>query len=136
MERLGFNLFSIGSLFSGIGGFELGFKRAGCSIAWQCEVDKHARSVLERHFPSVPCYEDVTTLSGRDMPPVDIITFGSPCQDLSVAGARGGLAGARSGLFYHAMRIVREMREVTNGRSPALIDTERTGPLVPQVEVV
>lgn len=111
---------TLGSLFSGIGGFESGFESAGFITRWQCEIDPHARAVLKRHWPDVPCYEDVTTMNGAMVPPVDIITFGSPCQDLSVAGRRGGLAGERSGLFHEAVRLIAEMREATNGRYPTL----------------
>lgn len=108
----------LGSLFSGIGGFEVAFESQGFSVAWQCEIDKPAQAVLRRHWPGVTLYEDVTAMQGGDVEPVDIITFGSPCQDLSVAGRRGGLAGERSGLFHEAVRLIAEMREATNGRYP------------------
>lgn len=106
------------SLFAGIGGFDLGFDRAGFTTAGQCEIDPHARSVLDRHWPTVPKHDDVTTLRGSTFGPADVVTFGSPCQDLSVAGKRAGLAGERSGLFTEAMRYIREMLEETNGQSP------------------
>lgn len=106
----------MGSLFTGIGGFDIAFERAGFETAWQCEIDPHASRVLETHWPTVTRYGDVTTLTNPE--PVDVVTFGSPCQDLSVAGKRAGLDGERSGLFFEAMRVIREMREVTNGRYP------------------
>jgi DNA (cytosine-5)-methyltransferase 1 len=106
----------MGSLFTGIGGFDLAFEREGFETAWQCEVDPHATRVLETHWPAVTRYGDVTTLTNPA--PVDVVTFGSPCQDLSVAGKRAGLDGERSGLFFEAMRVIREMREATDGRCP------------------
>ena len=83
-----------GSLFSGIGGFDLGLDRAGMGCAWQCEIDKPARSVLEQHWPNTPRYEDVHDV-GRNAPSVDLICGGFPCQAVSVAGSRAGLAGER-----------------------------------------
>ena len=98
----------VGSLFSGIGGFDLGLERAGMEVRWQCEIDKAARSVLRRHFPDATLYDDVTTFGG-DVEPIDLVCGGFPCQDLSVAGRRAGLAGKRSGLFYEFMRVVDEI---------------------------
>lgn len=94
------------SLFSGVGGMDLGLERAGHEVVGMCEIDQKARSVLARHRPNVPIHDDVTTLDtegyrGR----VDLVAGGSPCQDLSVAGKRAGLAGQRSGLFWHQCRI-------------------------------
>ncbi len=97
----------VGSLFSGIGGFDLGLERAGMEVRWQCEIDANAQSVLRRRFPDAALYDDVTTLGG-DVERVDLICGGFPCQDLSVAGRRAGLAGKRSGLFYEFMRIADE----------------------------
>ena len=99
-----------GSLFSGIGGFDLGFKRAGMEVAWQCEIDKQARAVLARHWPGVPCYDDVTKLRGADLSRVDVLCGGFPCQDISVAGKRAGLAGERSGLWFEFARIAGELK--------------------------
>lgn len=107
-----------GSLFSGIGGFDLGFDRAGIPARWQCEIDPAAREVLDRHWPDVPCHRDVSVLDGADLEPVDVVTFGSPCQDLSVSGRRAGLDGDRSNLFFEACRIVKEMRDATVGVAP------------------
>ncbi len=109
---------TIGSLFTGVGGADLGFLAAGCEVAFMCEIDPYAQSVLRRHFPDTPLYDDVRELRGSALPPVDAILACWPCQDLSVAGNRAGLAGGRSGLFWEIPRIVREMREVTGGRCP------------------
>jgi len=110
------------SLFSGVGGFELGFERVGFKTVFQCEIDRNAAGVLMRHWPDVPKWIDVTTLSGSTVVSVcaepDCVVFGSPCQDLSVAGRRAGIGGSRSSLFYEAIRVVKEIREVTNGEYP------------------
>lgn len=99
----------VGSLFSGIGGIDLGFERAGFEVAWQCEIDPHARRVLERHWPGVHIYGDVREVgSGADA--VDVLVGGFPCQDVSVAGRRAGLAGERSGLWFEFHRVLRELR--------------------------
>jgi DNA (cytosine-5)-methyltransferase 1 len=97
----------VGSLFSGIEGIGLGLEQAGHEIVWQCEQDEACRRVLGRHFPTVPCYEDVKEISGA--PRVDVLCGGFPCQDVSVAGRRAGLAGERSGLFFEFMRLVGEL---------------------------
>lgn len=107
-----------GSLFSGIGGFDLSFQRVGIDTLWMVENDAACQLVLRRHFLDAELYHDVCRVSGRYLAPVDIITFGSPCQDLSIAGKRAGMEGARSGLFFEAIRIIREMREATNGQYP------------------
>lgn len=99
-----------GSLFSGIGCVDVALERAGVRIAWQVEIDKDCRRVLDRHWPGVPKYEDVRDVDGRELEPVDLICAGWPCQDLSVAGLRAGLAGERSGLFVELMRIVVAVR--------------------------
>jgi DNA (cytosine-5)-methyltransferase 1 len=94
------------SLFSGVGGMDLGLERAGHEVVGMCEIDKHARSVLAHHWPGVPIHDDVTTLETEEWNErVDLVAGGSPCQDLSVAGKRAGLDGARSGLFWHQCRI-------------------------------
>ena len=98
------------SLFSGAGGFDLGFEWAGHETVAQVEFDPKCREVLARHWPEVPRYEDVCEFDGRDFTGVGIISGGFPCQDLSVAGKRAGLAGARSGLFFELARIVGEAR--------------------------
>jgi len=99
---------NVGSVFSGIGGFDEGFRRAGFGIAWMCEREPFCRTVLARHFPDVPCFDDVTTLVNA--PEIDVLVGGFPCQDVSVAGQRRGLAGERSGLFYEFMRLVDRFR--------------------------
>jgi DNA (cytosine-5)-methyltransferase 1 len=98
----------VGSLFTGIAGLDRGLEEAGMEVAWQCEIDKHARMILRRHYPDIPCYEDVTALSGRDVAPVDLIAAGSPCTNLSLSGKREGLDGPESRLFYEFVRILRE----------------------------
>jgi DNA (cytosine-5)-methyltransferase 1 len=96
------------SLFAGVGGFDLGLEQAGMTCVGQVEIDKHAQSVLQKHWPDVPKHDDVQTakdwadqigLTGN----VDLVAGGFPCQDLSIGGKRAGLAGARSGLFYDAL---------------------------------
>ena len=113
-----------GSLFTGVGGFDLGCDAAGWQCAFQVEWDKKASSVLEHHWPDVPKWSDVSDVNGADLPAVDVITFGFPCQDLSVAGKRAGLDGMRSGLFFEATRIIKEMREATNGKYPRIVIAE------------
>ena len=101
----------IGSLFSGVGGLELGLERAGCgSVVWQVERDPFCRSVLAKHWPSAVRFDDVCTVGLDNLPPVDIVCGGFPCQDLSYAGKGAGLAGERSGLWREYARIVRELR--------------------------
>ena len=91
------------SLFTGVGGFDLGLERAGHRIVAQCEADEKARAVLRRHWPYVPIHDDVVTYQPTEE--ADLVCGGFPCQDLSVAGKRAGLAGERSGLFFEAARI-------------------------------
>ena len=101
---------TIGSLFSGIGGLELGLERAGLGpVLWQVEIDPFARSVLAKHWPDVTRYEDVTAV-GAELGAVDLICGGFPCQDVSSAGKREGLAGSRSGLWHQFARIVGGLR--------------------------
>lgn len=101
---------TVGSLFAGIGGFDLGFERAGFDIRWQVEIDPWARAVLAKHWPHVHRRADVRTVGRRNLEPVDVICGGFPCQDISYAGSGAGLAGSRSGLWVHFARIVRELR--------------------------
>ncbi len=100
----------IGSLFSGIGGIDLAFEQAGFTVAWQVEIDRAANKILAKHWPHVPRYGDIQDVAPEDLTPVDVIAFGSPCTDLSVAGKRAGLKGAQSGLFYEAIRIIQGIR--------------------------
>lgn len=110
----------LGSLFDGIGVFPLAAVRCGIELVWASEIEKAPISITKRHFPDMAHLGDVTKLDGRDLPPVHIITFGSPCQNLSQIGNRKGLAGEKSSLFFQAIRIIREMREATNGLFPAI----------------
>lgn len=112
---------TLGSLFSGSGGFELAGIYAGIKPVWLSEIEPYAVLVTHNRLPDVKHYGDVSKLSGADLPPVDIITFGSPCQDMSIAGKRSGLDGERSGLFHQAIRIINEMRDATNGKYPRYI---------------
>ena len=109
---------TLGSLFDGIGGFPLAGKMAGITPVWASEIEPFPIRVTEKRLPEVKHYGDVHALNGAEMESVDIITFGSPCQDLSIAGRREGLSGSRSNLFHEAVRIIREMREKTNGKYP------------------
>ena len=112
------NQLTLGSLFDGIGGFPLAGIKAGISPIWASEIEPFPVRVTQKRLPDMKHYGDVSKLNGGDLEPVDIITFGSPCQDLSIAGKRSGLDGARSGLFREAIRIITEMRCKTNGRYP------------------
>lgn len=109
---------TLGSLFDGIGGWQLAAVRAGVKLVWSSEIEAFPLEVTKRHFPDTIQLGDVTKLDGADIPPVDIICAGSPCQDLSIAGKRAGLAGERSGLFVRAVDIVRGMRRATGGKQP------------------
>ena len=109
---------TLGSLFSGSGSFELGGMLAGITPIWNCDVEPFPIRVTTKRLPFVKHYGDICTLDGGTLEPVDIITFGSPCQDMSIAGKRAGLDGSRSNLFYEAVRIAKEMRCATNGRYP------------------
>ena len=104
------------SLFAGVGGFDLALERNGVKVVAAVEIDKHARGVLERRFPDTTLFEDVTEVTGDQLraagfvPERGIITGGFPCQDLSVAGKRAGLEGGRSGLFWHIVRLAKELQ--------------------------
>ena len=102
---------TLGSLFDGIGGFPLAAIRNGVKPVWASEIEAFPIEVTKVRFPDMVHVGDITQLNGAKLPPVDIICGGSPCQDLSVAGARAGLSGARSGLFMEQIRIVKEMRD-------------------------
>ena len=112
------NELTLGSLFDGSGGFPLGGMLAGITPLWASEIEPFAVRVTTKRLPRMKHYGDVSSLNGADLPPVDIITFGSPCQDMSIAGKRSGLDGSRSSLFYEAVRIIKEMRCATNGKYP------------------
>jgi DNA (cytosine-5)-methyltransferase 1 len=115
---------TFGSLFAGVGGFDLGFESAGYECRFQVEWDKNCQQTLAYHWPDVPRWGDVSDVNGANLPPVDVITYGFPCQDLSVAGLRAGLDGDRSNLFFQAVRIIKEMRAATNGRYPTFAVAE------------
>ena len=101
---------TFGSLFAGIGGFDLGFTRAGLEAAWHVELDEKCRRVLAKHWPDAAAHVDVCEVGGDSLTDVDVVTFGFPCQDLSIAGKRAGLNGRRSGLFYEAARLIDELQ--------------------------
>ena len=109
---------TLGSLFDGIGGFLLAGKYAGIRPVWASEIEPFPIRVTEKRLPEMKRYGDIHGLHGAKLEPVDVITFGSPCQDVSIAGKREGLSGGRSGLFFEAIRVIREMREATNGEYP------------------
>jgi hypothetical protein len=112
---------TLGSLFDGSGGFPLGGLISGITPVWAAEIEPFPIRVTTKRLPFMKHYGDISTMDGSKIEPVDIITFGSPCQDLSVAGGRGGLDGKRSGLFYEAVRIIKEMRCATDGKKPRYI---------------
>lgn len=110
---------TLGSLFDGIGGFPLAAQRCGIKTLWASEIEPNCIAITKRHFPGMRHLGDITKINGGKIPPVDIISFGSPCQDLSISGKQAGLSGKRSRLFREAVRIIYEMREATNGIYPA-----------------
>ena len=115
------NNLTLGSLFDGSGGFPLGGLISGIIPLWASEIEPFPIRVTTKRLPFMKHYGDVSALNGADLPPVDIITFGSPCQDMSIAGKRAGLDGSRSGLFHEAIRIIKEMRSATDGKYPRYI---------------
>ena len=112
---------TLGSLFDGSGGFPLGGLLAGITPVWASEIEPFPIRVTTKRLPFMKHLGNISTVSGADIEPVDIITFGSPCTDMSVAGKRAGLDGSQSCLFYEAIRIVKEMRCATNGEYPRYI---------------
>ncbi len=123
------NRITLGSLFDGIGGFPFCAGLSGITPVWAAEIEPACVAVTKRHFPNMLHFGDVSKINGAEIPPVDVITFGSPCQDLSVAAQRKGLKHidngddetTRSGLFIEAIRIIYEMREATNGLYPTFL---------------
>lgn len=101
---------TFGSLFAGIGGFDLGFERAGMECRWQVEIDHYCQRVLAKHWPNVRRHDDVRTWPAVDAEAVQVICAGFPCQDISYAGKGAGLDGERSGLFFEVVRVVRQLR--------------------------
>jgi DNA (cytosine-5)-methyltransferase 1 len=101
---------TMGSLFAGIGGFDLGFERAGFDVAWQVEIDPWCHKVLAKNFPNAERFEDVREVGKHNLKHVDVLCGGFPCQDISNAGLRAGIEGKRSGLWSEYVRIVGELR--------------------------
>lgn len=112
---------TLGSLFDGSGGFPLGGLLCGITPLWASEIEPFPIRVTTKQIPQMKHYGDISTINGAEIEPVDIITFGSPCTDMSVAGKRAGLDGQQSVLFYEAIRIIKEMRCATNGKCPRFI---------------
>lgn len=108
-------MLTLGSLFDGIGGWQVSGIKAGVKPVWSSEIEPFPLAVTKLRFPNTIQLGDITKIDGAKLPPVDIICMGSPCQDLSIAGKREGLDGERSGLFRDAIRIVRSMRNATGG---------------------
>lgn len=120
---------TFGSLFAGIGGFDLGLENAGWECAWQVEVDEFRRQVLEKHWPNIPRYGDIREVDTNELERVDLICGGFPCEDISRAGRRAGIEGAKSGLWSHFARVIRDLRPrlvlVENSTSLAARGLER-----------
>ena len=115
------NNLTLGSLFDGSGGFPLGGLLSGITPMWASEIEPFPIRVTTKRLPFMKHYGDISQMDGGKIEPVDIITFGSPCTDMSVAGRRAGLEGQQSVLFYQAIRIIKEMRCATNGKYPRYI---------------
>lgn len=113
-------MLTLGSLFDGAGTFPFAAQQCGVKAVWASEIESFPVEVTKKRFPEMRHLGDINKVNGAEIEPVDIITFGSPCQDLSVAGKRAGLDGERSGLFTEAVRIIKEMRCSTNGKYPAI----------------
>ena len=109
---------TLGSLFDGSGTFPMMAMLSGIVPVWKSEIEPFPIAVTEKRLPFVKHLGDINSVNGAEIEPVDIITFGSPCTDLSVAGKRQGLNAERSGLFFQAIRIIKEMRGATNGKYP------------------
>lgn len=101
-------MLTVGSMFTGIGGFDLGAEQAGCKVLWQIENDKSCQEVLRYRFPDAQLHDDVTQIDFKQLPKVDVLTAGFPCQGNSIAGKRRGLEDDRSGLFYEVVRYLEE----------------------------
>lgn len=112
---------TLGSLFDGSGGFPLGGLMCGIKPLWASEIEPFPILVTTKRLPFMKHYGDINKINGANIEPVDIITFGSPCTDMSVAGKRAGLDGKQSTLFYQAIRIIKEMRCKTSGKYPRWI---------------
>ncbi len=111
MSDEGGDAITFGSLFAGIGGFDLGFERAGMRCVWQCEIDDYATKVLEKHWPNVHRERDIRECGKHNLERVDVICGGFPCQDISNANVNAvGITGKRSGLWFEYERIIRELQ--------------------------
>lgn len=113
-------MLTLGSLFDGAGTFPFAAQQCGVKAVWASEIESFPIEVTKKRFPEMKHLGDITKVDGAEIEPVDIVTFGSPCQDLSVAGKRAGFDGERSGLFMEAVRIIKEMGCKTNGRYPSI----------------
>ena len=100
------SVLTVGSLFSGIGGFDLGLERAGMRVRWQVEIDPYCQRVLAKHWPHVQRYGDIQSVDWGTVEPVDVLCGGFPCQDISLAGKGAGLAGERSGLWFEYAKAI------------------------------
>ena len=116
-----------GSLFTGVGGFDLGFERAGMKCEWQVEFDKNCQNILRKHWSEMELFDDVRTVGKHNLKSVDVICGGFPCQDVSIAGKRAGLAGERSGLWSEFARIIDELEPnwVVIENVPGLLSSHR-----------
>ena len=112
---------TLGSLFDGSGGFPLAGILAGIEPIWASEIEPFPIRVTTKRLPQVKHLGDINAIDGGKIEPVDIVTFGSPCTDMSIAGKRAGLCGRQSVLFHQAIRIIKEMRCATNGKQPRYI---------------
>ena len=115
------NGLTLGSLFDGSGGFPLAGMMAGITPVWASEIEPFCVRVTTKRIPQMKHCGDISNINGGAVEPVDIITFGSPCQNLSLAGNRSGLNGEKSSMFFEAIRVIREMREATDGKYPRWI---------------
>lgn len=113
-------MLTLGSLFDGIGVFPYAAERNGILPVWASEIEKYPISITMRHFPNMLHLGDITKLDGGKIPAVHVLTFGSPCQNLSLCGTRTGLAGEKSSLFFQAIRIIQEMRDASGGKFPVI----------------
>lgn len=111
----------LGSLFDGSGTCPLAASAVGIIPAWASEIEPFPKAVTQSRFPKMVHLGDITKMNGAEIEPVDVITFGSPCQNLSIAGNGKGLAGQESSLFFEAIRVIQEMRCATNGRFPQIV---------------
>lgn len=118
MTRATHKRLRLGSLFDGSGGFPLAGSHCGIRPVWASEIEPFPILVTTTRLPHMQHLGNICNIDGAQLEPVDVVTFGSPCQDLSVAGKRAGLAGERSGLFHQAVRVIREMREASHGLYP------------------